>query len=419
MIPIYWEKYIVGHLDIDGHGAAFIYEPRWVNTQNAFPLSLQMPLSIGRHEPGIVMPWLSNLLPEAEALSVIGRRLGVAQEDVIGLLTHIGHDTAGGMSIGAPRQGERPEYRVVPDSSALERIINDLPAKPFLAGEEGVSMSLAGVQDKIPVAVVDGQICIPTGGAPSTHILKPDSSQRLFGSVENEALCLTLAKHCELAAAAVTTGVAGNRRYLLVSRYDRQPRPEGGWYRLHQEDFNQALGKPPSAKYERNQSGIKGPRLADMFAVVDRHMTASDRTRLLDAVIFNVLIDNTDTHAKNYSIMLSGRGASLAPLYDLMCASCWNVTRNMAQTIGGKDRGDHILGRHWQRMADECGFNRTMILGRVDLMTARVLSKVDTAAAEVATLPGSGPAGMLEQFTAAIRKRCKTVHENLRQAEGH
>jgi serine/threonine-protein kinase HipA len=51
-----------------------------------------------------------------------------------------------------------------------------------------------------------------------------------------------------------------------------------------------------------------------MFAVVDTHLTAADRTPLLDAVIFNILICNTDAHAKNYSILLTGREFSLAPL---------------------------------------------------------------------------------------------------------
>jgi serine/threonine-protein kinase HipA len=42
-------------------------------------------------------------------------------------------------------------------------------------GDDGVSMSLAGGQTKLAVAVDDaGRICIPTNGSPSTHILKPD-----------------------------------------------------------------------------------------------------------------------------------------------------------------------------------------------------------------------------------------------------
>jgi hypothetical protein len=73
---------------------------------------------------------------------------------------------------------------------------------------------------------------------------------------------------------------------------------------LHQEDFCQALGRPPAAKYEFNGTGTRGPSIADMFALVRQHMTARDITRLLDAVIFNIAIGNVDSHAKNYSILL-------------------------------------------------------------------------------------------------------------------
>jgi serine/threonine-protein kinase HipA len=53
--------------------------------------------------------------------------------------------------------------------------------KPFLVGDDGVSMSLAGGQTKLAVAVDDaGRICIPTNGSPSTHILKP--TRRVFAA---------------------------------------------------------------------------------------------------------------------------------------------------------------------------------------------------------------------------------------------
>jgi serine/threonine-protein kinase HipA len=41
--------------------------------------------------------------------------------------------------------------------------------------------------------------------------------------------------------------------------------------------------------------------------------------RLLDMVIFNVLVCNTDAHAKNYAIMIRAGAVSLAPMYDVMC----------------------------------------------------------------------------------------------------
>ena len=50
-----------------------------------------------------------------------------------------------------------------------------------------------------------------------------------------------------------------------------------------------------------------------MFALTRNAMRAPDILTLLDYVIFNVLACNTDAHAKNYSLMISGSGFSLAP----------------------------------------------------------------------------------------------------------
>jgi serine/threonine-protein kinase HipA len=66
-------------------------------------------------------------------------------------------------------------------------------------------------------------------------------------------------------------------------------------------------------------------------------MPPTDIVRLLDMVIVNVLACNTDAHAKNYSIIIRAGGASLAPMYDVMCGEVWeNVTKNLAQKIAGK-----------------------------------------------------------------------------------
>ena len=416
-LPVHYEHLVIGVITLAEEGPSFAYDIRWQNTRGAFPVSLGMPLGGGPFGPEVLMPWLANLLPEDANLLAVGRNLGVSPQDVIGILERIGRDTAGALTIGRLRAEEAPDYRPINGEAELEKIIEELPAKPFLAGDDGVSMSLAGAQEKLPVALLpDGRMAIPVNGAPSTHILKPDARRRLWGSVQNEALCMTLAHRCDLKTAPVTTGKAGERSYLLVTRYDRVLR-DGRWLRVHQEDFCQALGKPPGAKYERNRSGIKGPRLVDMFKVVDDHLTAADRMRLLDAVVFNVLICNTDAHAKNYSILLTGRGASLAPLYDLMCAAAWeNVTKNLSQTIAGKDRGDHLMGRHWQRMADECGFNRTMILRRIETVAERVRRELPEAVAAVRTMP-RGDHPLLGEFAAAIEARCRTVVRLLAHVE--
>ena len=218
---------------------------------------------------------------------------------------------------------------------------------------------------------------------------------------------MVLARRIGLNVAPVTTGVAGKRSYLLVDRYDRIG-TANDVRRLHQEDFCQALGRPPAAKYEFNGTGTRGPSIADMFAVVRQRMTARDITRLLDAVIFNIAIGNVDSHAKNYSILLGPGAPQLAPLYDLMSGLAWtNITQNHAQAIGGQRRGRHIYGRHWRRMAEAAGLAARGTVQRVEQVTARLLRELPLAVEEVATMPAGS--SMLEVFAKEIAERATEV----------
>ncbi|MDN5569273.1 MAG: HipA domain-containing protein, partial [Paracoccus sp. (in: a-proteobacteria)] len=315
--------------------------------------------------------------------------------------------TSGAISF-AERGATGSEARIIASEAALERIIEELPRKPFLAGEDGVSMSLAGVQSKLAVRVLgDGRIAVPVNGTASSHILKPDSA-RLWGGVQNEALCLTLARLVGLQAPAVTTGRAGKRLYVLVERYDRLPQGDS-LRRLHQEDFCQALGLPPSAKYQHNPT--KGPK-GSFAAMMDRLRAtggAGDVIALWDAMVFNVLCCNTDAHLKNYSILLRSDGVQLAPIYDVMCASIWpGITENLALDVADKRRGGYIEGRHWAREAEKCGLAPRLALGRVKVLAEAVLSQIAVARTAVAAMP-AGDHPMLPEIERLIRARCDTI----------
>jgi len=411
-VPIHYEGRRVATISADGQATRLAYDDSWLVSEDRFPVSLAMPIRPEPYDDALVLPWLMNLLPEGEPLRAMTRALGAAPEDALGLIAQTGSDLAGALSMAPqPTQGE-PAYRVISDADALERILNELPARPFLVGEDGVSMSLAGAQEKLPVAVINGKIAVPTNGAPSTYILKPDNP-RLSGSVQNEALCMVLARRIGLNVAPVTTGIAGGRSYLLVERYDRAG-TGGAVRRLHQEDFCQALGRAPAAKYEFNGTGTRGPSIADMFDLVRQHMTARDITRLLDAVIFNIAIGNVDSHAKNYSILLGAGAPQLAPLYDLMTGLAWvNITQNHAQAIGGQRRGRHIYGRHWRRMAEAAGLAARGTIQRVEQVTARLLRELPAAVEEVAAMPAG--ATMLDLFAKEIGERASEVRAHAGQ----
>lgn len=414
-LPVYFEQRLVGTIDIDRNGPGFTYASDWVALRGAFPISLTMPPKPERIASDIFLPWAANLLPESEPLQTLGQLLGMSRGDVIGFLSAIGGDTAGALSIGQPGRTASVQWRPV-STDELERIIEELPHKPFLVGEDGVSMSLAGVQTKLAVALDDnGRVCIPVNGSPSTHILKPDAP-RLNGGVQNEAFCLALARRLKIATPRVTTGRAGKRSYLLVERYDRK-NVNGRWRRLHQEDYCQALAKPPSAKYEANHTGIRGPALNDIFEATRRYLPPTDLVRLLDMVVFNVLACNTDAHAKNYSIMLRGNGATLAPLYDVLCGEVWeHVTKSLAQQIAGTSRADQLSGRHWRQFARECGLNPRQVIERVGALANSVIAQAHAAEAEIAAMP-AGPHEVLGLTRQAVERRAQALLAQLNEAE--
>ncbi|MDH2089608.1 HipA N-terminal domain-containing protein [Rhizobium pusense] len=93
MTTIYYETLPVAHLTFDGEWT-LDYDPCWEASRTAFPVSLTMPLRSGAVGAAKLLPWLANLLPETH-FAEIGQRLKVSPQDTVGLLGHIGRDTAG------------------------------------------------------------------------------------------------------------------------------------------------------------------------------------------------------------------------------------------------------------------------------------------------------------------------------------
>ncbi len=88
--------------------------------------------------------------------------------------------------------------------------------------------------------------------------------------------------------------------------------------------------------------------------------------------------------------------------------------RNQAQEIGGQQRGRHIYGRLWRRMAQFCGLPRPGVIRRINAVITRRLAELLEAQAEVAAMPaGLGP--MLATFAASIQDRARLVQTNAKR----
>ena len=405
-LAIYYEDWEVGRVETGETGRmTFRYLDQWLNQDDAFPLSISMPLSENRFRTETIEPWLANLLPEGDQLHDLSKIFGVSVGDRIALLRKIGGDTAGAISIDAPSSRKGWEYVPLADhyaaSNELEALslhFTELGKRPFLAGENGIRLSLAGGHRKTVLAVLDTEgrpklgfpekhdrLAIPKHGAPSTIIIKP-GNEYLPGLVSNECYCLTLAEQVGIPAVRVSVTPAGANQALIVERYDRANRDDGTIRRLHQEDFAQANGFFPSQKYEKTKRGsASGPSLTDIIRTGNL-LAPRSRLQLLDQVIFNILIANTDAHAKNYSLLHSD-GVNLAPLYDVSTVLLWKnfINQYHAQKIAGKKRKPvNAAPHHWEDIAKETGFNPRQLKRRVselvDKMVAAKMRSIDIAA---------------------------------------
>lgn len=408
MLPVFFEDRLVGRIEEIGQGLSFGYSPEWLSDKDNFAISLSMPVAPGTYPAETATPWFANLLPEDQQLAQIGRLLGRSQADVYGLLERIGRETAGALSIGGAEPIDSADYKEL-SADELAEIIGRLPQRPLLVGEDDVTMSLAGAQTKLAIAQFDKRISLPLHGAASTHILKP-ASERLYATVENELLCMTLASKLKLPTAKTSMGIAGGKKYLLVERFDRKVMSSKRVRRDHQEDLCQALGYYPTEKYETRN----GPGFKKLFGALDQYArrSARDRLNLLDLIIFAVAIGDTDRHGKNFSMILTDGGPRLAPGYDLMSALIYEgVTRNLAMKIAEKTRGEHLERRHWERFAQDVKLSPAATVSRVGELATAVGDQMESTTAWLSDQFPADPVA-LQVFAKEIRERALRVADN-------
>lgn len=420
-----------------GNRLTFVYDEKWRNLRDALPLSLSMPLAAAEHGHTPIEAFIWGLLPDNELiLDRWARRFHVSARNPFALIANVGEDCAGAVQFARP---DRLDTVTTTESSAVDWIDEGAVAERLrqlkadhsawrAQGDIG-QFSLAGAQPKIALLYENGRWGIPSGRTPTTHIIKPQIGD-FDGHAVNEHICLGLARELGLPATGSELRRFDDEWAIVVERYDRaytsglaaaesarsaaKAAEAAAWaaspddtdavrnsaraaseavaaaarasglsalaetqpiLRLHQEDMCQALGLPPTAKYQ-NDRGPSPERICRLLADHSSRPHEDIRT-FVDALAFNWLIARTDGHAKNTSILHGGGGrVRLAPLYDLASVLPYPEfdvkAAKLAMKIGGQYRLRDIGPRQWRAFAEGINLDANATIDRVAELASRL-----------------------------------------------
>jgi serine/threonine-protein kinase HipA len=459
---------------------SFEYADSWRAAPGAYPLSLSMPLAAAEHPHAAIDAFLWGLLPDNEyVLRRWAQRYHVSPRNPFALIAEVGEDCAGAVQFVRPERrdmllgGHVGSIVWLTEAGVADRLRGlQLDASAWHAPQDTGQFSLAGAQPKTALCFDGQRWGLPSGREPTTHILKPQTGE-FDGQAENEHLYLALARALGLPAARSEVRQFEDVTAIVVERYDRvnvaalagaraalaaeeaaeaarntasHPSASGvtaarvavdaatsasalaefSWttttYRVHQEDFCQALSLHPSLKYQND--GGPGPK--DIIGVLSTHAAGArlsggrdsltlydeDAATFLDALILNWLIGGTDAHAKNYSILIGAGGiVRLAPFYDIASIFAYpNVDPDkarLAMKIGDEYRLRDVGLVQWHKLAVDLRRDAETLVDRIRSMASEL---PDRLADEVRRLSATGVRHrVIETLSRELPRRAATV----------
>lgn len=418
----------------------FQYAEEWTASPAARRLSLSLPITPGNapQRGPVVQNYFDNLLPDSDAIRArLQGKFATQSTDAFDLLTAIGRECVGAVQLlppgVAPTGFDRIEAEAL-DDAGVERAINASLSTGRVLGQrddEDFRISIAGAQEKTALLQRESGGAShwfrPLNATPTTHIFKlplglvGNMQADMQTSVENEWLCSRIMSAFGLPAARCDIATFGERKVLVVKRFDRAIQNAGTdteWIaRLPQDDFCQALGVPGSQKYEADG----GPGMRDILRVLDASSNAAaDKLAFVKAQMVFWLLAATDGHAKNFSIFLErGGGYRLTPFYDVL--SAWPVMgqgtnqlsfqkAKLAMALRSKSAHwglQELRARHWDSAAKLAGLGDAHAL--CDELLAQLPAVIDSVEAQ---LPAGFPAHVASAIFEGMRSTTKRLTED-------
>jgi len=236
-------------------------------------------------------------------------------------------------------------------TEALERN-QPIPADLVNALDHGTS--IGGARPKATLR--DGQRSL---------IAKFSSTTDRWAIVRAEWASLRLARRCGILTPETTVETVAGKDVLLVERFDRDYSPAG----ITRSQLLSALTLLDLDETEARLASY--PTLAEILRRLARD-GMSDARQLFRRMAFNVLIGNTDDHAKNHAAFWDGRWLRLTPAYDLVPTMRAGQEANQAMVVG-------MLGRTstLENVLSQCGR-----FGLLHSEASAILDEVDATIAQ-------------------------------------
>ncbi|MCI2282705.1 HipA domain-containing protein [Colwellia sp. MSW7] len=385
-ISIFSQSEKVGTLAfIESGKCTFLYDDFW--KANRFPISPCIPFDTELSSQTVIN-FLRNLFPEGDAFDLLLASQNLSKNNLYAILITIGMDTAGILSFSDIKyQEEETILREVKEQELIQKLSsNNIQA--LITWDGKYRLSVGGVQNKLNVLInSNNKFMLANGNYSSTHILK-FASQKYKTIVVNELFCMKLAKKVGLKVANVSYRKLGEHDTLIVERFDRKITPTRVKKR-HIIDACQALDMPPEYKYEHNFGGEHVQHIRDGVSFNKIYefaktcsVPATAIQSLIDWMIFNLIIGNSDAHGKNVSFFVGASGITITPFYDLVSVT-YEATKNqkidtsLAMAIGDNFNITSITAYDLLSLADEAGISFSFLKKRTANLSTLIIKTID------------------------------------------
>jgi serine/threonine-protein kinase HipA len=305
-LPDATEPVVCGRLDRSDDRYVFSYGSSYLERADAVAIyEPELPLDDFEHESldGPMPLCIDDAAPDSWGRSVINANLGAvgAEFDPLMYLLESGSDRVGAIDFQASATDYVPR---APVHAPLEQLMT--AADKIDAGEPIDADLAAALVNRTPLGGARPKALIDDAGVKLLAKFSRQSDTFLW--TQSEYVAMELARRVGIDVAPVRFVETMGRGVLLVERFDR---PTSGTRR-----------RVVSAATILSMQTIVAAQHFSYVELADEiraNFVQPDATlrELFSRIMFNILVGNTDDHARNHAAFILGDGLALTPAYDV------------------------------------------------------------------------------------------------------